>query len=119
MSKSFEFRSFADFFVSLEDGDLQRDATEKLKEVAAALASYVETHGGNPEASIDLKIKFKVKKNIVEVTPKLTSTVPQPPRTGSILWPTGDGFSPQNPQQMHMFDGPREIETRDEEARTI
>ncbi|KZL17519.1 hypothetical protein ACQU0X_14715 [Pseudovibrio ascidiaceicola] len=119
MSKSFEFRSFADLLQSLEDGELQRDATIKMEEVASAITAHVEQHGGNPEASINLKIKFKAKKGIVEVTPQLTSTVPQPPRAGSILWPTGNGFSPQNPQQMHMFDGPREIETSETDARTI
>ncbi|WP_068312819.1 hypothetical protein [Polycladidibacter hongkongensis] len=107
----FEYRDFAQFLMHLEDGDLNADASRKMQQISQALAEHVDTHGGNPEATLTVKLKFKSKSGVVNVSATLNDTLPQPPRQGSVLWTSQNGFTPQNPRQSDMFDGPRAIST--------
>ena len=115
----YTFRTFAELLQFLEDGQLHQDLTDRTKEISETLTNHVLNHGGNPAAEIDLKIKFKSEKGVVTITPSFKTKLPDEPRRPAMVWQTTDGFSPQNPKQMHMFEGPRTVPQGSADVRTI
>lgn len=115
----YTFRTFSDLLQFLEDGQLHQDLTDKTNEINDNLTNYVLTHGGTPSAEITLTIKFKHDKGVVTLTPSLKSKLPVEPRRPAMVWQTSDGFSPQNPKQMHMFDSPRVVSQGNGDVRTV
>lgn len=101
-------RHFDQLIATLDDGDLNQDASEKLLELTKALTDFVINHGGSPTGEITLKLRLKYDGGSFAISPKLTMTKPVEPRPTSHMWGTPEGFlTPFNPQQLQMFGGPR------------
>nr|WP_321456107.1 hypothetical protein [uncultured Cohaesibacter sp.] len=120
MQDPYTFRTFSELLQFLEDGDLHQDLSNTVKEINDALTNYVIEHGGKPAAELSLKIKFKVDKGVVTITPEMSKKLPPAPRRPAMAWQTAGGFSPQNPKQMHMFDNtPRVVQQGNSDVRTV
>lgn len=104
------FRHYDQLVATLEDGDLNSDLSDALHEIVTKLRDYVINHGGAPSADLTLKLKFKLDGSTFEITPKISKSLPDEPRSKAHLWSTDKGLlTPFNPKQMQMFSGPREV----------
>jgi len=95
---------------ALENGEA---AAELSKEITETLAALKEQGGGRPKAkvkgSVTLKLDIEVEGNSATITADIQSKRPKPVRGSSFYWVLDDGsLSTEHPQQMNMFNGPRE-----------
>ncbi len=104
-SKSSEnLRSFAQVLNGLEHGKLSEDLQRQLTDIVAALNDDRQAHGGNPTATLSLTLRFDLKDNRLEVSPKVEVKLPKDKRMSTVFW-----VSPNNelvrsdPAQPDMF----------------
>ncbi len=99
-----EARSFSQFLLMLEDGGLNADLSEVLRDLNAHMNNHIMNYGGTPKGSITLKIDFALVKGVFDIKAKYSVTKPEADRPRSIAWSTpGNNFSPDNPRQMTLF----------------
>ena len=104
-----ETRSFSQFLLSLEDGDLHAQLSEDLREIAAVMSQHVVDYGGKVKGKLSLTIDFKLDQGVFEIVAKTETKLPKPPRGRSIMWATpGNNFTANNPKQGQLF-GPRDV----------
>ena len=104
--------SFGQFIQMLEDGTLHGDLTQALEDIAASLNDRAMMEGPKrkQKGKLSLTIDFSLEGGIFEIDAKHTVKLPQEPRGKSIMWSNSSNqFTPQNPRQINMFDGPREL----------
>lgn len=112
--------TFGQFIATLEDGSLHSELTEKLREIAADMTNYQIEHGGSPKATLALKFDFKLDKGVYEIDCKVDAKLPKSPRLRTVMWATpSNHFTPFNPRQLRMFDGPRAVGTSESPARSV
>lgn len=101
--------TFAQFFQTLEDGELHAQASDGLQRIAGDLSNHVRDYGGNSKGRMTITLDFDLKHGVFEITGGLTIKLPTPPRGKTVVWATPDNrFTPYNPRQMNMF-GVREV----------
>lgn len=97
-------RNFSQFIVMAEDGQLNADLSDALREIGQNLRDYVNAYGGKPTAGLTVKFKFKMDDGVVDIRAEFATTLPKVNRARTIAWTTAAGdFSPQNPRQMTLF----------------
>lgn len=102
-----EARSFAQFITWVEDGKLNQDLSEGLRELNAKLNDHFRDHGGKPKATLTLKIDFTLDKGVFDIENEFKITLPKVPRGRTVAWSTpGSNFTPDHPKQMSFL--PRE-----------
>jgi hypothetical protein len=102
--------TFADFVRMLENGELHQDLSRELRNINAAMENHAMENAGKAKAKLTLTIDFSLDKGIYEMTADPKVTLPKSKRRRSIAWGTPEGyFSPQDPQQLTMFGGPRQV----------
>ena len=112
-------RQFSQFLQSLEDGQFHQDCSDKLEEVREKLSQYQIDFGGEPSATLSIKIKLKMEKGMMTVRPSLDHTLPKEPRSVSTLYLTEKGLTPLNPKQMDMFRGKPRALPENSDVKTI
>lgn len=106
----FDVRSFTALVSSLEDGELHDQLSKDVRKIVSELRTAALNQGGKPKGKLDLTIEFKVVDSTIEVIATTKVALPKPTRGRSILWMHQDGtLTRQNPKQMDMFGGPREV----------
>lgn len=99
-----EITSLAVLLGQLEDGRLNAELADKLRETVATLTNHVAEHGGKPKAKLVLTLDIKLAGGVFAVEPTYKLTLPEPPRTATVFWATpGNGLSLNNPKQGHLF----------------
>ena len=107
-------RSFAQFLQMLEDGQLNADLSEALRNLNAAMNNHVQTFGGKCKGYITVKIDFALEKGVFDITADFQEKLPKAKRDRSIAWSTpGNNFTPENPRQMSLFAKPRDVTSED------
>lgn len=103
-------QSFATFLTALEDGVLNADMSEALRELNAAMNQHVQSYGGKAKGKISLTIEFKLDDGLFIITPDFKATLPKAVRRQSVAWSTpGNNFTPHNPRQMALFGNMRDV----------
>ncbi len=98
----------------LEKGEFVKALTEKLEETGSGLRSHQIDYGGEPTASLTIKLNFKAdSNNLLVVTTQLDNALPkEPKRARTILWIDGGGkFQVQDPAQQVLFPDQRPVRT--------
>jgi hypothetical protein len=94
---------FVKVISTMQDGTLERELTEQLSDIVAALTDQARERGGKPKAKLALTLIFTLDSGMVEVTGDVKVTQPKPVLGKSIFWPTNDNqLSPENPRQLEM-----------------
>jgi hypothetical protein len=97
-------QTFDQFVAAQENGDLNHDLSEMLRETVATLNNFVQDHGGKPKASITIKLGFLLDGGIVHCEAEIDNKLPKAPRNGSIYFSTADNkLSRRDPRQHEMF----------------
>lgn len=102
--------TFAEFIRLLNNGGLHADLSAALPEIAAALENHGAENGGKAKGRLVLTVDFELKKGVYELYADFTTKLPKVARDRTIAWATPDNFfSPQDPRQVEMFNGPRAV----------
>jgi hypothetical protein len=103
-------RSFIGFLARLEDGVLQKDLTEQLRGLVAAMHQQHRDAGGKPTARLTLALNFRLDGGIIEVQAVVTPVPPKPVRARSIFYRASDDLlSPNNPKQLDLGIAARDV----------
>lgn len=87
-----------------ENGDLNAELSDMLRETLAGLSNYVLDHGGKPEAEITVKFKFKLDGGNISAQAKIDDKQPVPPRGSSFYFLTANNqLTKRDPKQIDMF----------------
>ncbi|CUW39701.1 conserved protein of unknown function [Magnetospirillum sp. XM-1] len=114
-----EPRSFSTFIAMLEDGKLNADLSEALRDLNAAMNDHVIAFGGKPKGKMVISIDFTLEKGVFDIVADFKVAEPKVKRDRSIAWSTpGNNFSPENPRQMQLFGRVRDV-TGDREVRSV
>ncbi|MCC4299343.1 hypothetical protein [Aurantimonas coralicida] len=100
----------------LEEGEL---AETMKRELADTLTALNEAAGpkGKANGHVTLKLNLKVEAGMVTIQSDLTSKRPKEERRSTVFWVTEDGaLSTQHPRQHDMFEGPRAVPSRSQDA---
>lgn len=95
--------NFTQLLQQLDGGSLVPTLSNHVQDIVGNLNDVRADEGGEPTATITMKVKFKLTGDIVEVTPEVK--VEQPKRTAhkTPLWTTeGNKLSLANPRQQTM-----------------
>ncbi|MEO1989653.1 MAG: hypothetical protein ABGX47_23845 [Martelella sp.] len=108
-----QVRDIATLFGALENGELNRDISDKLKD---ALGELLELSNNSPnkefKGNLTVKLDLKVKDGAVTIASSFTTKTPDRPRRTDFFWLTDDGaLSTEHPRQSDMFSAPREVKT--------
>jgi hypothetical protein len=97
-------RSFDAMVRMLEDGTLNADLSDSLREIAATLSNFVIDYGGEPKAKLSLELSFALKDGVFEIVANTKLKLPDKPRGRTVAWCTGEHyFTPNNPKQGQLF----------------
>lgn len=101
--------TFGEFVRYLEDGQLDAELTQVLKELAGDMSNAAIESGGKSKGKLVLTLDFTLEGRVFTIKAKHKVDVPEPKRPSSVLWTTEDNrFTPSNPAQGHLF-GVREV----------
>ncbi|WP_180901962.1 hypothetical protein [Martelella soudanensis] len=106
-----QVRDIATLLGALENGDLNTDISDKMRE---ALGELMELSNNSPnrefKGNLTIKLALAVKDGAVTIDPSFTTKTPERPRRTDFFWLTDDGaLSTEHPRQSDMFSGPREV----------
>lgn len=107
--------TFTEFVAQLEDGQVQADATDQLKELVEAMHRRAETTGGKPKGKLTLTVDLKLDDGVFEVNANIAVKAPTAVRRRSILYRAPDGgLSANNPRQLDLgiTGPPKDVSTR-------
>jgi hypothetical protein len=108
-----EIKNFSQLAATLEDGALNTDLSAQITDIVNTLNDHVLSFGGAPSASLKLKIDFKLKGGVMQISASNDITLPKSPRSQSIMWTDANGqLCQQNPRQRDMFSDVNAGETR-------
>lgn len=100
MSDPNEIYNFSQLIANHEDGALNTDLSNHVRDIIAALNQHVIDHGGKPSATLSVKMSFKLDSNTIELTAKTDTSLPKEVRGKTIYWSTsGNVLTRQNPRQ--------------------
>ena len=103
MPDNFEIHNFSQLIAQHEDGALNADLSNKLRDIIASLNQQFIDHGGKPTASLTVKLGFKLDSHCVEVTVNATESLPKEARGKTIYWSTsGNMLTRSNPRQQEL-----------------
>jgi hypothetical protein len=99
------------FLQRIQYGEFNEALSRDLAEMGEALTQYVENYNGEPTGQIDITLKFKMKKGVVEVTAEKKLKTPKMPSHGGVFYLNARGqLVEDDPRQMSMFPrGPRSV----------
>lgn len=101
--------SFSEFIRFQEDGQLDAEMTEALKNLASDMMATAIESGGKATGKLTLQVGFSLDGRIFTIASKFKTDVPEAKRQKSVMWSTEDGrFTPNNPHQGNLF-GVREV----------
>lgn len=101
--------SFGEFVRFLEDGQLDAELTNALKDLNTEMSHVAIESGGKAKGKLTLTLDFSLEGKVFTIASKHKVDVPEPKRPKSVMWSTLDGrFTPSNPQQGVLF-GVREV----------
>ena len=101
--------SFGDFIRFQEDGHLDAELSEALKQLASDMSHTAIESGGKAKGKMGLTFDFALEGRVFSIAAKYKVDVPEAKRPRSVMWSTEDGrFTPSNPQQGQLF-GVREV----------
>jgi hypothetical protein len=107
-------RAFHQFIQMVEDGRLNGDLTDELRNLNAAMNDFAHAYGSKCKGSLTLKLDFTLDKGIFEITSDYKVQTPKAKRDRTIAWSTANNeFTPQNPRQMNLFGKPRDVTSGD------
>ena len=112
-------RQFSQILQSLEDGQFHQDCSDEIAKINKTLTEHMLNHGGEPSATLTIKLKFKAEKGVLAIRPSLDSALPKAPRATSTLYQTEKGLTPLNPKQMDMFRGKPRVVDESSEVKNI
>lgn len=116
MEKEEQARSFSSFISLLEDGQLNSELSDALKELNAELNNYAQSYGSRRvKGKIKLELDFTLEQGMFDISAKFDVKTPEAPRNKTVLWSTpGNNFTPQNPRQMDLLAPVRDVTSRQE-----
>lgn len=101
--------TFAEFVGFLEDGQLNVELSEVLRELSGDLRNAAIEGGGKSKGKLDVTFEFSLEGGIFTIASKHKVTLPPAKRPRSVMWATADNrFTPSNPMQGQLF-GVREV----------
>ena len=101
--------SFGDFVRFQEDGQLDAELAEALRNLASDMMNNAIESGGKAKGKMVLTFDFALEGRVFAIAAKYKVDVPEAKRPRSVMWSTEDGrFTPSNPQQGQLF-GVREV----------
>lgn len=94
-------RSFSVFLPMLEDGHLNQELTDAVRDLVAKLRDHRTNTGRTAKGKLAVTIDFSLGSDgTFDVTGDFTVKVPKPVRSRTVLWATdGNNLVPQNPAQ--------------------
>jgi hypothetical protein len=105
--------SFSHFVATIAGGDFNHELTLDLSQIGAALNQHFQDHRGEPKAEIEIKVKFKLSKGVVQVLADKKVKLPKKPEAGALLFiGTDNQFLHEDPRQLTMGfqrSGPRPV----------
>lgn len=103
-------KSFTQFLTMLEDGELNAELSQEVRELNALMNDYAAENGGSAKAKLTITIDFALKAGVFEIISKFAVKKPEMKRRRTMAWSTdGNNFSPNNPRQLNMFEKPRDV----------
>ncbi|MEM1046451.1 MAG: hypothetical protein AAGL24_09880 [Pseudomonadota bacterium] len=101
----------------LEHGDLNRDMSQKLRDVIGELTALAEDTKRKVSGHVALKIKFEVDGDTIKVMAELDSKTPKQPRKPTFYFHNGgDDLHTEHPRQRGMFDTDQPLRAIDGET---
>lgn len=108
MSKNPELHSFHSFVLNLDGGGINDMLTEAMHKASREVADACCERGGTHEATITLKLKFRMdqKDKVMEVFPSVDEKLPKAPlgRAGMFFIDKDGKFTKENPRQLTIDD---------------
>lgn len=109
MSELQKCANFAAFLAVLNNGTVQRELSDALKEISETMSNHALEHNGKAAAALKLDVKFKLDGGVFEIYAEHSIKLPKEKPERTILWSTPENFfTVQNPRQVELF-GPREV----------
>lgn len=96
--------TLGEFFRTLEDGQLDADCYEAMKELSAAMNDAAFASGGKAKGKVVITLDFAQEGTVTEIRSSFKVTPPADKRPKSILWTTPDHrFTRTRPGQEQLF----------------
>lgn len=104
MSDSAPLLNFSHFLAAHEDGALNHDLTNEMRDLIASLHNRVHEMGGKPSASMTLTIHFKLDSGVIEIkADDVRTKMPKRERTKAIYWATPENYlTRRDPKQREL-----------------
>lgn len=110
-------RSFGALVATCEDGDLDADLRQAIRDIVQSLNDEARDRGGKPTAKLTLTLVFRHDGGAIDIQAETDVKRPKKKRMRSVFWSTPDNdLTRQNPRQGEMF--PRRVDDA-REVRTI
>lgn len=101
---TYALHNFAQVIAALEDGDLNSNLTDKMRDLIAEINDVAKEKGGKAGGTISLTIAFKYDSGVIEVCaadPVLKK--PKETRRKTLMWATpGNLLTQKNPKQQEL-----------------
>ena len=112
-----QISNFSQLIVAIENGAINHELSEAIREINARLNQIVIENGGKPTAELTLKLKFKLDSGMIELVPDVITKLPKVPRSKNVFFCTpGNLLTKHDPRQTEMkfrdVNAPQTTETR-------
>jgi hypothetical protein len=96
--------TLAEFIRSLEDGQLDADCYQAIKDLSAELNEHAWTNGGKAKGKVTITLDIAQEGGITEIKSAFKVTKPEGRRPKSVMWTTEDHrFTRTRPGQQQLF----------------
>ena len=112
-------RKYGDSKVTV-GGEFSRELSDALRNLVMEIESVAAENGGQAKGELSIKLGFKLKNGIYELSGDFKVKTPEARRAITHAWATPDNYlTPQNPNQIEMFNksGVRLVPGADAEPR--
>ncbi|MDA0780642.1 MAG: hypothetical protein PQ612_05870 [Rickettsiales bacterium] len=97
-------RSFTLFLATLEDGELNSELSQGLRQLSKKMNEHCINYGSKAKGKIKIEIDLILEKGCFDIRSKFKVTEPEAPRLRSIAWADKSyNLLPNNPRQNDMF----------------
>lgn len=111
-------QSFDRLIALHEDGNLNHDLSEWMREAVANVSNHYDEYRGKPSAKVSVEISITCEEGVLVVVAKPKVSMPQPPRPKRIYYATeGNALTPNNPKQLRM--DLRQVDAGPKEVRNV
>lgn len=96
-------QNFSAVLSAAEEGQLQTDLSDELRNIVAELHNLAVSNGGKPKGELTLKLTLQLDGGSFNVDATIATKLPKRQRIRSVMWATPDNnLTRANPRQQRL-----------------